>query len=146
MALGAQLNATYIGYGSTGGKRKSMQMEQDRNAMAAAPAAMVQRSIAKSSSAYGNAEWDLVDAKKESAAKVASLKEEELPPEMKGMDAKEREAFVDAKAKQRDEIQAKINNLNEERRKYVAAQQQKSSKNSSLDQAIVNTVRKLATD
>jgi hypothetical protein len=146
MALGAQLNATYIGYGSAGGKRKSMQMEQDRNAMTAAPAAMVQRSIAKSSSAYGNAEWDLVDAKKESAAKVAALKEEELPPEMKGMDAKEREAFVDAKAKQRNEIQAKINNLNEERRKYVAAQQQKSSKNSSLDQAIVNTVRKLATD
>jgi cobalamin biosynthesis Mg chelatase CobN len=53
---------------------------------------------------------------------------------------------VDKKAKERAELQTQINKLNEERRKYVAAQQTKTSKNSSLDQAIVNTVRKLATD
>jgi hypothetical protein len=146
MALGAKLNATYIGYGSAGGKRKSMQMEQDRNAMAAAPAAMVQRSIAKSSSAYGNAEWDLVDAKKEKQLKVGALDEESLPEEMKGMTAKERESYVDAKAKERSDLQSQINKLNEERRKYVIVQQQKISKNSSLDQAIVNTVRKIATN
>jgi hypothetical protein len=146
MTLGQKLNATYIGYGKAGAKRKSMQMEQDRNAMAAAPASMVQRSIAKSSSAYGNAGWDLVDAKKEKQVEVGALDEESLPKEMKGMTAKEREAYVDKKAKERAELQTQINKLNEERRKYVAAQQTKTSKNSSLDQAIVNTVRKLATD
>lgn len=146
MELGANLNATYIGYGSGGAKRKSMQMEQDRNAMAAAPAAMVQRSIAKSSSAYGNATWDLVDAKKEKNLKVSELDEDQLPKEMKGMSVKEREAYVDKKARERTDLQSQISTLNEERRKYVAAQQQKSMKSSSLDQAIVNTVRKLATD
>jgi hypothetical protein len=105
MTLGQKLNATYIGYGTGGAKRKSMQAEQDRNALSAAPAAMVQRSIAKSSSAYDNAGWDLVDAKKEKQVQVSALDEESLPAEMKGMSAKEREAYVDAKSKERADQQ-----------------------------------------
>jgi hypothetical protein len=146
MALGQKLNATYIGYGSSGAKRKSLQMEQDRNAMSAAPAAMVQRSIAKSSSSYGNAGWDLVDAKKERQLKVSEMDEEELSSEMKGMSAKERDTYVEAKAKERAELQSQINKLNEDRRKYVADKQRTSQAGTSLDQAIVKTVRKLATD
>jgi len=146
MALGQKLNTTYIGYGSSGAKRKSIQMEQDRNAMSAAPAAMVQRSIAKSSSSYGNAGWDLVDAKKEKQLKLSEMDEEELPSEMKGMSAKERDTYVEAKTKERAELQSQINTLNEDRRKYVADNQRTSQAGISLDQAIVKTVRKLATD
>jgi Asp-tRNA(Asn)/Glu-tRNA(Gln) amidotransferase A subunit family amidase len=146
MTLGQKLNATYIGYGHAGAARKSMQMEQDEKALSAAPAVMVQRSIAKSSSSYGNAGWDLVDANKENKVDVATLDEEALPVEMKKMAPKEREAYVEVKSKERADLQAKISKLNVERRNYVAAQRKNSSGSTTLDQAIVNSVRKCATE
>jgi hypothetical protein len=145
MVLGQQLNATYIGYGASGSARKSMQMEQDRNALGAAPAAMVQRSVAKSSASYSNAAWDLIDAKKEKKLDVAALEEAQLPEEMKKMAPKEREAYVEKKSKERETLQASISKLNDDRRKYVAAEQKKLSLDNSLDKAIIDAVRKEAT-
>ncbi|MBN2189078.1 MAG: VWA domain-containing protein [Chitinispirillaceae bacterium] len=144
MALGRQLNATYIGYGSAGHARKSMQEKQDRSAAAAAPAAMVQRSVAKASVMYDNAEWDLVDAKKEKKLDVAQLAEEQLPDEMKDMKPQEREAYVEKKSAERAGLQAKISTLNQERRKYVAEEQKKTSADNTLDRAIITAVRKEA--
>jgi von Willebrand factor type A domain len=144
MALGQQLNATYIGYGSGGAARKVMQNEQDRNALAAAPAAMVQRSVAKSSASYSNASWDLIDAKKENKVAVAELEESQLPDEMKKMAPKEREVFVEKKSKEREALQTSISKLNEERRKYMVEQQKKLSADNSLDQAIITSIRKEA--
>ncbi|MBN1131296.1 MAG: VWA domain-containing protein [Chitinispirillaceae bacterium] len=145
MVLGQKLNATYVGYGSAGTARKSMQVQQDKMALSAAPATMVQRSIAKSSSHYDNAGWDLVDAKKEKRINLAELEATALPDEMKKMSVKEREAFIDTKSRERAELQAAINKLNEERRNYVAAHEAKSPGNATLDKAIVTAVRKLAT-
>lgn len=144
MVLGQQLNATYISYGSAGFARKKMQAEQDMNAQAAAPAAMVQRSVAKASVSYENASWDLVDAKKEKKLDVAQLAEEQLPEEMKKMTSKEKEAYVEKKSTERAELQAKISRLNEERRKYVAEEQKKLSSDNTLDKAIITAVRKEA--
>jgi hypothetical protein len=144
MALGRRLNATYISYGSAGLARKKMQAEQDRYAEAAAPAAMVQRSVAKASVMYDNASWDLVDAKKEKKLDVAALKEEQLPPEMKDMKPEEREAYVEKKAAERAALQKKIAKLNEERRKYVAEERKKTSADNTLDKAVIETVRKEA--
>jgi hypothetical protein len=145
MALGAQLNATYISYGSAGVARKKMQAEQDMNAQAAAPAAMVQRSVAKASVSYENASWDLVDAKKDKMVSVAEMKAEELPEEMQKMTPKEREAYVDKKNAERTGLQAKISTLNAERRKYVADEQKKMSADNTLDKAVIDAVRKEAT-
>jgi hypothetical protein len=142
MALGARLNATYIGYGSAGNARKKMQAEQDRNALSAAPAAMVQRSVAKASASYESASWDLVDAKARNKLDVARLEEAQLPEEMKTMTPGEREAYVEKKAAERAEIQAKISRLNEERRKYVAGEQKKLSADNTLDKAVIDAVRK----
>jgi hypothetical protein len=144
MALGRQLNATYISYGSAGLSRKKMQTEQDMNAQAAAPAAMVQRSVAKASVSYENASWDLVDAKKDKKLSVAEMKAEELPEEMKEMKPQEREAYVEKKSAERAEIQARISKLNEERRTYVAEEQKKTSADNTLDKAIISAVRKEA--
>jgi hypothetical protein len=144
-ALGNKLNATYIAYGSIGSARKEMQSKQDENAKVAAPGAMVQRSVAKSSASYSNAEWDLVDAKKGKKVEVGSLKEEQLPEEMKKMTTTEREVYVEKKSKERADIQAQISKLNEERRKYVAEEQKKLSGDNSLDKAIISSIRKQAT-
>jgi hypothetical protein len=144
MALGQQLNATYISYGSSGLERKKMQAEQDMNAQAAAPAAMVQRSVAKASVSYENASWDLVDAKNKKKLDIAALEEAQLPEEMKKMTPKEREAYVDQKNTERTELQAKISTLNAERRKYVADEQRKLSGDNTLDKAVIDAVRKEA--
>ena len=144
MALGQQLNATYISYGSAGMERKKMQAEQDINAAAAAPAAMVQRSVAKASVSYENASWDLVDAQKDKKLEVAKLSADELPEEMKKMTPKEREAYVEKKTAERAELQAKISTLNTERRKYVAEEQKKLSGDNTLDKAVIDAVRKAA--
>jgi len=141
--LGAKLNETYIGYGRAGVERKSMQAEQDMNAMSKSREVMVQRSVAKVSKSYSNAEWDLVDAKKENKLDLSKVKAEELPAEMKSMAPAERESFVTAKAREREELQTQISKLNEERRQYVATQQ-KTSGDNTLDKAIISTVRKQA--
>lgn len=141
--LGTKLNETYIGYGSAGVKRKSMQAAQDVNAMSKSREVMVQRSVAKVSKSYSNAEWDLVDAKKEKKLDLSKVNAEELPAEMQAMAPAERETFVSAKSKEREELQSQISKLNEERRKYVAAQQ-KAAGDNTLDKAIISTVRKQA--
>jgi hypothetical protein len=144
MALGRQLNATYIGYGSAGYARKELQEKQDRLAQSAAPAVMMQRSVAKASVSYENASWDLVDAKKEKKVDVARLEAEQLPEEMKAMKPQEREAYVEKKAAERAKLQSTISKLNEERRKYVAEEQKKTSADNTLDKAIISAVRKEA--
>jgi hypothetical protein len=144
MALGRQLNTTYLSYGSAGTARKEMQLKQDENALASAPAAMVQRSVAKASAGYSNEYWDLVDAKKGKKVSVAEMKAEELPEEMKKMSPQEREAYVEKKAAERAELQTKISQLNAERRKYVAEEQKKLSGDNTLDKAVIDAVRKVA--
>jgi hypothetical protein len=142
--LGQQLNSTYISYGNEGRTRMEMQKKQDMNARAMAPAASVQRSLAKASKSYQNASWDLVDAKKEKKLDVAKLEEEALPQEMKGMKPEEREAYVEKKSAERANLQAQISKLNEERRKYVAEKQKSLSADNTLDKAIITAVRSQA--
>ena len=121
--LGVQLNRTYIAYGVAGRAGEVRQRAQDANVLSLAPAsgAAVQRSVAKASANYQNASWDLVDAAKDKDFKLAELKTEELPAEMQKMDAEERKTYVEENAKERTELQTKINQLNQEREKYVAS-------------------------
>jgi len=144
MALGTQLNATYVGFGRSGAMRKGMQAEQDSRAVMMAPGAAVERSVAKAGCGYANSGWDLVDAAKEKKADVASMAEAELPAEMKSLNPAARQAYLEKKAAERAKIQTRISQLNDERRAYIAAREKESGENNSLDKAITTTVRKQA--
>jgi len=66
---------------------------------------------------------------------------------MKGMNATQRKDFVDKKAKEREAVQTKIREVNENREKYIADERKKtagSSKNT-LDEAMLGAVREQAT-
>ncbi|MCK4652940.1 MAG: VWA domain-containing protein [Candidatus Cloacimonetes bacterium] len=139
MQLSGELNKTYIAYGREGKKFKERQAEQDKNAMALGAGVYTQRAVTKSTGQYKNIAWDLVDAEEEGAVNIEELKEEELPEEMKGMNSKERKAYVEEKAQVRKELQEKINKLNIERRKYVAEQRSQLQDNT-LDAAIINAI------
>jgi hypothetical protein len=143
--LGSELNKTYIGYGRKGEEAKMRQEAQDKNASAFAGSAPT-RAVSKASRLYDNSGWDLVDGTKKGAVKLDELKEEELPAELKGKSAPERQAIVDAKAKEREEIQAKIQKLQSERQKFLAEKQKAAAAEGgdTLDKAIIDSATKQA--
>lgn len=143
--LGVELNKTYVAFGAAGKESQMRQAAQDANAMAMAPSgASYGRALTKASSNYRNANWDLVDAMKEADFKLANVKSEELPAEMQKMNAAERKTFIETKAKERAELQAKINSLNEQRNKFVAEQMKKTAVTNTLDTVMTATVREQA--
>jgi len=145
--LGEALNDTYIAYGAHGSAGKARQTAQDAKAGSVAAAVNVQRQAIKASGGYKNVAWDLVDALKEEAVQLEALKEEDLPEEMKGMSAEEREAHVKAKGEEREKIQEQIQRLNEERKKYVATERKKLAETGedTLDAAMIKAIRAQAT-
>jgi hypothetical protein len=139
--LGQDLNKTYVGYGASGMASKKMQAAQDANAASVASEVMVQRSAAKASSQYSNEEWDLVDAVKKDGGIIEKLKSEQLPEEIRSLSTGEQKKYIEKKAQERKQIQAKINKLNEDRRRYVEDQQKKNLNENSLDQAMLKAIR-----
>ncbi len=144
--LGSKLNDTYVAYGSKGREKKERQRAQDANASGAGAPVMAQRTIAKASAQYNNSTWDLVDAEKDGSVKAEELDEDQLPEEMKKMSKDERKAFIQKKMKEREDIQKKINQLRQERDKFVAAKQKQMAGDSTLDSAVINAVREQAQD
>jgi len=141
--LGVALNRTYITYGMAGRAGEARQKAQDANVLSLAPSsgAAVQRSVAKASANYQNASWDLVDAAKDSSFEVEKLKAEELPAEMQKMNADERKAYIEKSAKERSELQTKINQLNREREQYVAQKMKEVTGTNTLDSVMVSAIR-----
>jgi hypothetical protein len=144
IALGKELNKTYVAYGKGGKDKKARQERQDKNALSVNKEVMVQRSVAKSSPQYSNTAWDMVDAVKEGKVKVEEMKEAELPEEMKKMDTKERKAYIGKMQKKREAIQKKISKLNKERDKYVSEKRKKMAGDQTLDEALVKAIKEQA--
>jgi hypothetical protein len=139
--LGDQLNGTYVAYGSGGAAGESRQAAQDANAATMGPAAPVERSVAKAQGAYSNSGWDLVDALKNKEVTLPSLKDDQLPDNMKKMSPAEREKYVQGLSSRRAELQGRINDLNEKRRVFLADAQKKNAQTNTLDAAILGSVK-----
>lgn len=146
--LNEALNKTYIPFGAEGQKRCEEQVAQDANAAAAptASGANVQRALSKASCNYWNANWDLVDASKEKDFKWEELKDEQLPEEMRKLDAEGRRKYVADRKAQRDEIAGKIQELNKQRQEFVTAKLKEAGegKDNTLDKVMAGTVREQA--
>ena len=140
--LGVELNKTYLGYGRAGAESKKRQAAQDANASGNAVSATT-RAMSKASRLYDNSGWDLVDGTKKGKVKLEELKDEELPEELRGKSAEERKAIVQAKEKERSELQARIQQLNQERQKFLAEKQkeQAAEGGETLDKAILQSVQ-----
>ncbi len=143
--LSGKLNTTYVAFGFAGEANRQKQESADEDAKKAAPApapsaGAADRALAKSSAQYNNSHWDLVDKCKEDPKAIEKCKEEELPAEMRKMSAEERKAFVEAKTKERAEIQAKIKELSEKREAYIKDETQK--KGLTADKSFDESVRK----
>ncbi|MCX7031038.1 MAG: VWA domain-containing protein, partial [Spirochaetes bacterium] len=142
--LGEELNGTYVAYGREGEASKERQVAQDENAAAMGAGTSVQRSVAKAQEAYANERWDLADAVQGGSVKIASMKDDELPVEMRKMSPAEREKYVDGLIARRADVQRQINDFNEQRRAYVEAETKGRAQNSTLGQAILLAVKEQA--
>src|SRR6185369_10232486 len=111
-AMNDKLNNTYVYYGKSGASKKEQQSLQDRNAESYGQSNKVERAVSKSSHAYKNSSWDLVDASKDDEKVLSQTKAEDLPSEMKGMSVQQRKDFVKQKGEERTKIQTEIQSLN----------------------------------
>lgn len=143
-ALNEKLNDTYVYYGASGASKKEMQAIQDSNAGSYGQANKVERAVSKSSHAYRNSSWDLVDAAKENEEVVAKAKDEDLPQEMKGMSTVERQGYIKQKSEARAKIQQEIQSLNKKRQEYIVANTPKDEADSMLDAAMIKAIKEKA--
>lgn len=142
--LNNELNGTYVAYGFAGEEKKDNQVAQDKNAAVYGSANMAERVAAKSSGAYKNASWDLVDAVAEESMDITKLKESELPVELKGKSPEEIKVYVDNKAKERAAIIDRIGELNRKRVEYIAEQQKLAGDENTLEKKLLENVREQA--
>ncbi|MCE2956887.1 MAG: vWA domain-containing protein [Bacteroidota bacterium] len=139
-----RLNRTYIYYGSQGQSKKEMQSVQDSNAGRYGQANEVERAISKSSHAYKNSSWDLVDAAKDDEEIIYEAEEASLPKEMKGMNAQQRKAYVAKKAAERRAIQNEIQELSKKRQEYIRTNTPSGASESSLDAVMLRSIKSQA--
>ncbi|MBK7858327.1 MAG: VWA domain-containing protein [Archangiaceae bacterium] len=146
--LGAKLNSTYVGYGRAAPAAAARQEAQDKNAAGLSMGSMAARAVSKSSGAYDNSEWDLVDAKQKGGKDLAKMEEAELPAQMRGMKPADREAFVTQKAKERTALQTRIQQLNGEREKFVQAEMKKqaAAPAKTMDAALIQSAKAQGSD
>ena len=142
--IGVRLNGTYLPYGQQGQVAQERQAAQDSNASHASPQAVVQRSLTKSSHNYMNAGWDLVDAVRAKSVDVGEIKDEDLPRDMRGMSPEQKLNYVNVKAKERGELQARVQRLNEQRGKYIAEETARQQGSQTLGSAVKQAIREQA--
>jgi len=139
-----RLNKTYVYYGASGEQKKAAQATQDMNAETYGMGNKVERAVSKSTHAYKNSSWDLVDAAKEDESVIAAAPTNQLPEEMQGMSAEERKGYVTKKGNERKAIQNEIQELNKKRQQYIAAHSPKASDETMLDAALIKAIREKA--
>jgi len=143
----AKLNDTYIYYGSHGSDYRLKQITQDKNAESQSASNLVERAVAKSKkNAYKNDHWDLVDKAEKDAGFIASVKESELPAELKGKSKEEIQKTITAKSAARDKIQKEIEELSKKRQTYIDGEMKKRGSDDSddLGKAIESSIVELA--
>ncbi|MEO9966603.1 MAG: vWA domain-containing protein [Reichenbachiella sp.] len=139
--LNDEMNRTYIHYGRDGKDKKEKQMKQDANAASYGQANKVKRAISKSSHAYKNSSWDLVDAYEENDEVIETMIDEELPEPMQDMSSTERKAYIKEYSEQRASIKKQIQTLSVKRKTYIAENQPKEANQNTLDNAMINSIK-----
>ena len=142
--LNDQINNTYISYGPKGSARKGNMMMQDKNAQSYGMANTTERVVSKASSFYSNAEWDMVDASGREDFELSSIKESDLPDELKGKTTQEKQLYISKKKAEREAIKAKIALLNKQRIKYIGEQEKTMGTQASLDGAMLKAIKSQA--
>jgi Mg-chelatase subunit ChlD len=125
--LNTKVGRTMIGWGSAT-LRKEVLAKQGVAELAAPAAAAARLSYNAKSGKTVQGEGELLDALAEKKVTLDKVKKDELPEELRKLSADELKAHVEAKQKERAELQKRITELSKERDAYVEAERKKLSK------------------
>lgn len=142
--LNKKLNKTYIGYGARGRANMQRQAAQDSNAASMGKGISLKRAKSKASSAYKNESWDLVDAYEADAEALAEVTDKDLPKDLQGKSEAELKVLVEAKQAERAATSKEIKALEAKREAYVADKRKALSETKTLDNVMIEAVRKQA--
>ncbi len=142
--LNDQLNETYVHYGTRGKERAEGMIQQDQNAMTYSKANMRSRAMVKSKSVYKNSSWDLVDLSEDDPSLIEDVEIEELPDVMQSMDASEKAAFLKKKKEEREVIQKQLREYERKVKEYIQKEKIKNASKQTLDNIMLNVLRKQA--
>jgi hypothetical protein len=143
--LSSRLNGTYVFFGREREVAAERQAAQDENAKKAGAPAAAARAEAKAGALY-RAPQDLVEKLKDEAFDLDEVADEELPEELRKLDAEGRRAWLEARAKERAALQARIQELGAQRAAHVrkVMEEQRLDDSRSLDRALRDAVREQA--
>jgi len=146
--LNAQLNETYVPYGSQGAGKALRQVQQDQMSGEVSAGLLAKRAQSKASAFYGNADWDLVDALKDGEVveeQIAQMEDATLPEPMQGLSAQQKLDYLQQKQVERESIREEILQLSESRSSYVAEMKKEQAElDPSIGDALSGAIRKQA--
>jgi hypothetical protein len=148
LALGNELNATYMAYGADGAAAYARQSAADSSSAQLSPKVALERAQLKSKGSYRNDAWDMVDAVANNARFWEEAKDADLPEAMRGKSLEEKKQMVAANAAKRTEIQQKIAKLETERTKFIEAERAKlgTDEAKSLETELLKSTKKIANE
>lgn len=144
--LNREIGGTLIGYGAAPA-RDAVYAKQAASE-AAAPAAAADRlayNAATGRAVQGGGE--LLDSLDRGEVRLEDVKSDDLPPDLRGLSRQELEARVEAKRKERKELQARLQKLLAERTAHVEAERRRlaaEGKGDAFDEEVARTVREQA--
>ena len=146
--LSSKLNQTSVAYGDRG-RAEFDKKERLESSIAGSGGSIVAeraafKAAAPAAMAAQESSWDAVSAIESGAIKRDELKKEQLPEELKKLDRKDLDKYLDGKLAERKNIKAEITRLQGERKKYIAEQEKKQTGPATLDKAVISSVRKQA--
>jgi len=146
--LSAKFDGTYLAYGSAGERTasKTKMARAADMAIAAAPEAAAARAEfrAKAEPAVPG-KGDLLGAVGGGGLALDKLAESELPDEMAGMTADQRNGYLQKKKAEREEIQREIAKLSQERDEYVKKEKAKQGEaKDAFDTTVIESIRSKA--
>jgi len=146
LALGNELNSTYMAYGTEGQSSLARQTTADRSSAKMSPKVALERMQLKSKKTYDNRMWDVVDAIENDGKFLETTPDEQLPTELRGKTLAEKQQIVDANTSKRNAIQGKIAKLEVERTAFLetARAKAKGAAVNSLETELMKTTKKVA--
>ena len=139
--LNSELNKTYIPYGDVGKEKMQSQKLQDVNSFSISVTNAADRAVFKSSKAYSNKNWDLVDAYKKDKKVLKNAKP--ISDTLQNISLEELESRIQSVSERRDEIQSEIQELDKKRRQYKI-ENASVNDDKSLQQNMIKSIQKQA--
>jgi hypothetical protein len=147
LALGNELNTTYLAYGAEGASSMARQSSADAQSAKMSPKVALERMQLKGKKAvYDNRGWDVIDATTNNAKFFEQTPDAQLPAELRGKTIEEKKQLVAARIAKRTELQGKIAKLEAERSAFLQADQAKQhgAAVNSLETELMKGTKKIA--